>query len=291
MTAMPDVLTLNNVSRQFPGFLLQGISFSLEPGYIMGLVGPNGSGKTTTIKLIMNMLRQDSGTITVDGVDCISGETDVKKRIGYVSDENIFVEEWKVSDVAKALALYYETFDNKKFREYLQRFELPDNRKIKDFSRGMKTRLMLAAALSRETRLLLLDEPTSGLDPVVRVDLLDILQDYISDGEHSVLFSTHITTDLEKVADFITFIYHGKLMFARNKDDVLSDYRIVKGSPDELTAELKHRVIGLRENRMGFEGLIKSNETNPLPSGVVTENPTLDEIVVYHTMGVKQWAH
>ena len=285
---MPELLTLKNVNRKFPGFALQDLSFSLEPGYIMGLVGPNGSGKTTTIKLIMNMLRRDSGAITVDGVDCVTGETEVKKRIGYVSDENLFVEEWKTADVAKALALYYETYDNNEFQMYLKRFELPDNRRVKDFSRGMKTRLMLAAALSRETRLLLLDEPTSGLDPVVRVELLDILQDYISDGEHSVLFSTHITTDLEKVADFITFIYQGKLMFSKNKDEALARYQILKGRPDALTAELKQKVIGLRESRVGFEGLVKTDEAADLPSGVVTENPTLDEIVVFHTMGVQQ---
>ena len=285
---MPDVLTLNNVSRQFPGFALQGISFSLEPGYIMGLVGPNGSGKTTTIKLIMNMLHRDIGTIMVDGIDNINGETEVKKRIGYVSDENIFVEEWKATDVAKALALYYETFDYKKFKENLHRFDLSDNKRIKDFSRGMKTRLMLAAALSRETRLLLLDEPTSGLDPVVRTELLDILQDYISDGEHSVLFSTHITTDLEKVADFITFFYQGELIFTKNKDDVLSDFRMVKGKPDDLTDELKKSMIGLRENQMGFEGLVRTIDSASLPAGIITGDPTLEEIVVYHTMGVKQ---
>lgn len=233
------------------------------------------------------MLRRDSGSILVDGLDCIREETRIKKLIGYVSDESIFVEEWETPDVARALALYYETFDSRRFRDYLNRFELPEKRKIKDFSRGMKTRLMLAAVLSRNTRLLLLDEPTSGLDPVVRVDLLDILQDYISDGEHSVLFSTHITTDLEKVADFITFIYHGRLMFTKNKDEALSDYRIVRGSPAELSAELKGKLIGLRENGMGFEGLLKSEDAGILPPGAVAENPTLDEIVVYHTMGVQ----
>jgi ABC-2 type transport system ATP-binding protein len=152
----------------------------------------------------------------------------------------------------------------------------------------MKTRLMLAAALSRQTKLLLLDEPTSGLDPVVRVELLDILQDYISDGSHSVLFSTHITTDLEKIADFITFIYRGRLMFTCNKDEALSDYQLVKGRPEDLTDGLRKEFIGLRENPLGFEGLVKTADAVRFPSGAVLENPTLEDIIVYHTMGVKE---
>ncbi|MBB6732071.1 ABC transporter ATP-binding protein [Cohnella zeiphila] len=287
---MPEILTLNGVSRKFQGFELQDVSFHLQPGYIMGLVGPNGSGKTTTIKLIMNMLRRDKGNITVDGIDNIAEESKAKKCIGYVSDENIFVEEWKPIDVAKAMAIYYDTFDKKKFMTFIDRFELPLDKMIKNFSRGMKTRLMLAAALSRETRLLLLDEPTSGLDPAIRAELLDILQDYISDGTRSVLFSTHITTDLEKIADFIAFIYRGKLMFAQNKDDVLADYRIMKGRPSQLSEELKKQFIGLRESQMGFEGLIKTGDSMDAPAETVVEPATLDDIVVYHTMGGKEEA-
>ena len=151
----------------------------------------------------------------------------------------------------------------------------------------MKTRLMLAAALSRETRLLLLDEPTSGLDPTVRVEVLDILQDYISDAQHSVLFSTHITTDLEKVADFITFINRGELMFSSNKDEVLSKFRIIKGRPDELTADLQQALIGLRKSSLGFEGLVKADGA-PVPPATVVEVPTLEQIVVYHSTGAIQ---
>ncbi len=285
---MSDLLALSGVSRGLRGFALEDISFSLASGYIMGLVGPNGSGKTTTIRLIMNMLRRDSGRITVVGIDNLEGETAAKKLIGYVPEENIFAEEWKASDVAKALKLYYETFDRERFAAYLHRFDLPPDRRIKDYSRGMKTKMMLASALSRETRLLLLDEPTSGLDPVVRSELLDILQDYISDGEHSVLFSTHVTTDLERIADYITFIHRGSVVFTRATDDVLSGYVIVKGRSDQLDEGVKRSTIGLRENATGFSGLMRRAEASSLRPAFVREEPTIDEIVIYHTLGRRQ---
>lgn len=282
---MHDVLALSNAERRFPGFELRDISFRLEPGYIMGLVGPNGSGKTTTIKLIMNMLHRDAGVITVDGIDNIVEETAAKKCIGYVSDKNIFVEDWKPADVARAMALYYETFDNETFNNYLGQFDLPKNKTIKDFSRGMKTRLMLAAALSRETKLLLLDEPTSGLDPAIRAQLLDILQGYISDGTRSVLFSTHITTDLEKIADYICFICQGRIVFAQNREDVLSAYKVVKGRPDQLTEEVESIIIGLRKHKMGFEGLSRTQDITNARADLVIEPATLEDIVICHTVG------
>lgn len=285
---MTELLRLDHVSRKLPGFTLQDISFKLEPGYIMGLIGPNGSGKTTTIKLILNMFRRDAGSITVDGLDNLRDEAKVKRCIGYVSDENIFTDDWNADDVAKGLSVYFDTFALSTYRSYLERFELPRRKKIKAFSRGMKTRLMLAAALSRQIRLLVLDEPTSGLDPVVRAELLDILQSYIADGAHSVLFSTHITTDLEKVADYITFLFEGRQLFTQNKDELMEAYQIVRGAPEDLNPELRRCLIGLRETHMGFEALTKTDALPAcLPAGLVRERPTLDEIVVYHTAGVE----
>ncbi len=282
---MNDILRLSHVTKTFASFSLQDISFTLQPGFIMGLVGPNGSGKTTTIKLIMNMLHRDQGTITVAGADNLVEETVVKHRIGYVSDELYFIEDWRPAEVCRALQLYYASFNRDRFAQYLQQFQLPQNQAVKHYSRGMKTRLMVAAALSRETQLLLLDEPTSGLDPAVRAELLDLLQDYISDGTRSVLFSTHITTDLEKIADYIVFLYQGHLMFAKNKDEVLADYRVMKGPPDQLTPEWKRQLIGVRGSAMGFEGLIQTGALAKMPMGVVVEPATLDDIIVYHAKG------
>lgn len=286
---MADLLRLAHVSRRFSGFALEDVSFSLPEGYIMGLVGPNGSGKTTTIKIIMNMVARDAGSTAVDGLDSVRDEAEVKKRIGYVSDELIFMEDWKTADVANGLSIYFETFDRAAFETYLRRFELPAGKKIKTFSRGMKTRLMLAAALSRQTRLLVLDEPTSGLDPVIRSELLDILQEYIADGAHSVLFSTHITADLEKVADYVTFLHKGKLVFSRSMEDLLETYRLVKGGEEDLSDSLRKSLVGLRRGRLGFEGLALAQRLpHPLPAGMLCERPSLDDIIVYHTRGVEK---
>lgn len=279
-----DILTLENVHKQFKDFSLENIAFRLEPGYIMGLVGPNGSGKTTTIKLIMNMLSKSSGTITVNGFDSVQDEVKAKESIGYVCDDSMFVDEWKTGDVKRALSLYYKSFDPKKYDRYMSDFELPPKRKIKDYSRGMKTKLMIAAALSRETKLLLLDEPTSGLDPAVRAELLDILQEYIVGGERSVLFSTHITTDLEKIADYITLINKGKMVFSADRDTVLNDYRVIKGSIERLDG-IKSLLIGMRKSGTGFEGLVKEQNSHSLPVECISEQATLDDIVIYHTLG------
>lgn len=283
---MTEVLRVDGLTRSFKGFELKNISFRLDQGYIMGLVGPNGSGKTTTIKLILNMIKKDAGIINVAGNDSENSEVAVKELIGYVSDENMFVEEWKVYDVKQVLSSYYRTFDAAKFDKYIKNFDLPAGRKIKDFSKGMKTKLMLAAALSRDTKLLLLDEPTSGLDPVIRTELLDILQEYISDGRRSVLFSTHITTDLEKIADYITFINRGKLIFTKDKDSAIESYLAVKGS-DESFDDIKDILIGFRRNRLGFEGLVYSDEAAKLSGKVVAEPATLEDIIIFHTLGVK----
>lgn len=284
---MPDILRLDRVSKTFQGFALEDLSFTLKPGFIMGLVGPNGSGKTTTIKLIMNMLHRDRGCITVDGIDNTTNEDEAKKRIGYVSDDNFFVQEWRTADVARAMDLYYDTFDRPTFDQYLERFDLPRNRAIKAFSRGMRARLMMAAALSHETRLLLLDEPTGGLDPAVRSGMLDILQEYISDGTRSVLFSTHITPDLERIADQIAFLFRGRLVFAEDKDAVLESFRLIKGRPDQLSADLERRLIGVRTNSLGFEGLIRTVDIANAPKAM-TEPATLDDIVVFHATGRNQ---
>ena len=214
---MTNYLEVTNLSKSFDSFQLHNISFTLPKGYIMGLIGPNGSGKTTTIKLILNMLKRTGGTVKVMGLDNIAEEQKVKSELGVVFDTNYFSDDWKVSQVEKSISVFYPNWDSQKFADMLRKFHIAPTKKVKELSKGMQMKLMLACAFSYDAKLLILDEPTSGLDPVSRDELLKILSEYIEDGEHSVLFSTHITGDLERAADYITYISYGELYFTGSR--------------------------------------------------------------------------
>lgn len=272
-------LELKGVSKSFPGFKLDNISISLPKGYIMGLVGPNGAGKTTTIQLILNMLEKDEGEILVFGNDNVKSENAVKQDIGVVFDSIFYVDSWTVKDTEKAISIFYKNWKHDIFSEMVSRFELPQGKKVRELSRGMQMKLMLACAFSHNAKLLILDEPTSGLDPVTRNEFLEILQDYIKDGEKSVLFSTHITTDLERVADYITLINNGKLIFTGSTEDLLNSYRLIKGKPRDLTIELEKSIIGLRKTDMGFEGLIDVKKAAEYKDYVL-DAVSIDDIVI-----------
>lgn len=274
-----NYLELNGVCKSFKGFTLNNISFTVPKGYIMGLVGPNGAGKTTTIGLILNMFEKDKGDILVFGDDNIKYEDRIKQDIAVVFDSNIYVDVWKVKDVEKAMSVFYDNWDHDVYEQMIKRFDLPKDKKIKDFSRGMQMKLMLACAFSHNAKLIILDEPTAGLDAVARDELIEILQDYIKDGERSVLFSTHITADLERIADYITFINKGELFYSGRMDDLYEKYRIVKGKPESLSEKLKKNIIGLRKTDVGFEGLILAREADKF-SNCLIDIPTIDEIIV-----------
>jgi ABC-2 type transport system ATP-binding protein len=224
---METVLEINNLQKKFADFTLD-ISFALPKGFIMGFVGQNGAGKTTTIKLILNMLKYDSGEIKVFGKDNIKYETEIKEKIGVVLDSPFYVDEWKLATVGSVQKSFYSNWDTVLYEKYLADFKLDPTKKVKALSRGMKMKLMIAVALSHGAELLILDEPTSGLDAVARDELLDILKKFIADENHSVLFSTHITADLEKIADYITFIKDGKIVYSGTKDTLLEKPPIVK---------------------------------------------------------------
>ena len=277
---MDNFLEVNNLSKSFRDFQLHDINFSLPKGYIMGLIGPNGSGKTTTIKLILNMLKRDSGEVKIMGLDNIKDEQAVKANIGVVFDSNCFCDEWTVAQAQKALSVFYKNWDQNRFSELLTRFHIFPAKKIKELSKGMQMKLMLAFAFSYDAKLLILDEPTSGLDPVSRDELLKILSEYIEDGEHSVLFSTHITADLERTADYITYINYGEMFFSGNKDEFVDMFRIVKGGHDELTANVSKKLIGIRKFATGFEALARTQDLK-LFSHLDIEPATIDDIVVF----------
>lgn len=277
---MNNAIEVNNLNKKFKEFSLQGVSFSLPKGYIMGFIGPNGAGKTTTIKLILNMLTRDSGSIELFGKDSISDEGSIKESIGVVLDNPFYVKDWKLKEIEKALAPFYRNWSRDKYYSLLAQFHLNPQKKVKELSRGMKMKLMITAALSHDAELLILDEPTSGLDAVARDELLDILTDFIADENKSVLFSTHITSDLEKIADYITVINNGGILFSDTKDELLGHYCLIKGGIGVISAEQKKKIIGYREYSVGFDGLIASDNLSGFPESVIAEPCNLDEIVI-----------
>lgn len=282
---MTPILEIKNLRKDFKGFSLKDINLSLERGFIMGFIGPNGAGKSTTIKLILNLMERDRGEINVFGKDNIKNEIEVKNKIGFVLDENHYYEEITIKEMKRIIAPFYKQWDDGVFNKYVKDFGLPIDRKIKELSKGMKMKFSLAVALSHNAELLIMDEPTSGLDPVVRSELLDILSDLMQDENKGVFFSTHITSDLDKIADYITFINNGEIVFSTTKDDILDNFGLVKGPKELIFDNNLYEFVGMRENQYGFEALVQDKEKFKKLYGnkVVIEKPTLEDIMVYYT--------
>ena len=291
MTAIsePDTMALavTGVTKHYDsGFVLDDVTFDLPKGYIMGLIGPNGAGKSTLIKLILNMIRRDHGSIQVLGLDNIIDEEAVKEQLGVVFDSSYLYEQWKVSKVERIVAPLYPAWNGDRYRRCLDDFGLGGaqngKKKIKDLSRGMQMKLMLAIALSHDAKLLILDEPTSGLDVLARDELMDMLHAYIEDGEHSVLFSTHITVDLERAADFIAYITGGRLYYTGPKDEFEESFRIVKSGPGELAQLPAGVVLGSHTYQTGFDALVRSDSLGTVSAAVadiVVEPASIDDII------------
>ncbi|HZJ83865.1 MAG TPA: ABC transporter ATP-binding protein [Clostridia bacterium] len=277
------MLKVKNLSKSFKNFKLKDISFSLEPGYIMGFIGPNGSGKTTTIKLIMNLLKKDFGEIEIFRRDNIKFERQVKDRIGFVYDESHFYEDLTIKQMKNIVAPFYSQWNEKTFQKYLRSFSLNEKVKIKTLSKGMKMKFSLSLALSHNADLIIMDEPTSGLDPIFRREILDILYGVIQDENKSIFFSSHITTDLEKIADYITFINDGEIVFSKAKDEVLESYAIVKGGNEILDTPTRSKFLGIRETNVGFEALTEDkHEIKRLfKDKIIIEKPSLEDIMFY----------
>ncbi|GGE35259.1 ABC transporter ATP-binding protein [Pullulanibacillus camelliae] len=272
-------LDIRHLNKKYPTFELRDVSFQLEKGYIMGFIGANGAGKTTTIKSILNMLHLDSGEVHILGKNIAEHEIELKQEIGYAFGDIDFYTRSKMKKLTDVIKKFYTNWDDEIYYNYLRRFKLDENKKIVELSTGMKVKYSLALALSHGAKLLILDEPTSGLDPVARDDLLDIFQDLVVDGEISILFSTHITSDLEKCADFITFIENGQIIHSSEKDDFIASYRLLNGSESQLN-QVKEQLISYKVNSFGFTGLVRSQDYDP-SSGISATMPSLEEIMIY----------
>lgn len=276
---MENCIELKNVTRVYPQFKLDNISFSVPCGTVMGFIGENGAGKSTTIRAILGLLKKGEGTVTVLGEDANSLSAETKEKIGVVFDGLTFPESLTAKQLDKVLRGIYRTWDSEAFYGYLTRFGLPTNKKLKTFSRGMVMRISIAAALSHHPQLLLLDEPTSGLDPVVRSEILDLFLEFMQDETHSILMSTHITSDLEHIADYICFIHQGKIVFTEDRNEMLAKYRVLKCTDEQLAALDRADVIGMRKGRYSNEVLTLSAEKYP---DYTADIPTIEEIMVYY---------
>ena len=279
---MTPILQIDSLCKTYEDFSLQNISFTLPQGCIMGLVGQNGAGKSTTLKAILGLVRPDSGSVKLFGQELQENEGQIKEQIGVVFDSMNLPELLRGKDVGKVLGPLYQSWDQTAFNGYLERFSLPKNKLIKDYSRGMKMKVAIAAALSHGAKLLLLDEATGGLDPIVRDEILDILLEFMQDPTHGILFSSHITGDLEKIADYVTFIHEGQVRFSQPKDELLDSYAVVKCSPQQLASIDPAALISVRSHQYGTEALVRRDA---VWADAVAERPTIEDMMLFIARG------
>ena len=281
-----NAIELSHIHKSFGSFAIQDLSLTVPSGTICGLVGENGAGKSTTIRLLMNALRPDSGSARVLGVDAASPEfREVKEDVGVVLDEAYFPETLTAVQVGKVMAATYRRWEQKTYDGFLDRFELPRKKQFKDFSRGMKMKLAIAAALSHQSRLLVLDEATSGLDPIVRDEVLEIFNEFTREEEHSILISYHILSDLEKLCDYIAFLHRGRLLFCDEKDQLLETYGVFAGTAEQLESLREEAILG-RESS-GYGGVRALVRREEVPAGLGLERATVEDIILFMVKGAK----
>ena len=278
-----NAIELKNVTKRYEGFTLKDISFTLPQGAILGLVGENGAGKSTTIKLIMNAIRSDGGSISVLGTNNTSPSfLQVKDDIGIVLDEAYFPEVLNAKQVGKVMKYTYRHWDEGAYQRYLDLLNLPSNKQFKDFSRGMKMKLAIAVALSHNPKLLILDEATSGLDPMVRDEILDLFNEFTRQEDRTILLSSHIVSDLEKICDYIAFLHNGELVLFEEKDRLLEEFALVKLPEETLKALPSEAIVGMKRGAYGAEALVRRSM---LPTGIQTEVTSLEHIILFMAKG------
>lgn len=274
-----NTIEVKNLTKIYKTFTLDHVSFTIPKGYIMGFIGENGAGKTTTIKSMLNIIKRNDGNINIFNKDIDAHELEIKSKIGYVSG-NIFYPKKTIKEVTNVYKRFYDQWDESLYQSYLTKFKLDENKRIDELSKGMQLKYAIALALSHHAELLILDEPTSGLDPVARDQLLELFQTIMEKEETTIFFSTHITSDLEKCADYITFIKDGQIIESSSKDDLIDRYRYVSGTEKELSI-MKDRLIAYKINAFGFNGLMKSIDVKSSDTAKIGQ-PTLDDIMIFY---------
>jgi ABC-2 type transport system ATP-binding protein len=284
---MKNILEIKNLRKEYPEFILDNISWDAPQGYVMGLIGPNGAGKTTTIKLIMNLIRSDGGEVKVFGLDNIEDEKQIKNKIGYVGEEQYFYDYRSADWTGKFVSHFFDRWDMERYRSLLDRFEIPPKKRIRKFSKGMKVKLSLAIALSHNPELILLDEPTSGLDPIIRREVIDFLKTFTEENEKSVIISSHITDDIARIADYITYMVNGKIVLTDSKDELLSNWKKIHFTPDSLDKSIAASLVNVESHLFGSSGLTKNyteiqESLSPeIASGdIKVESVGLDDILI-----------
>lgn len=285
---MEKSIEVKNLEKRYEGFTLGKIDLEIPAGEIIGLIGENGAGKTTFIKSILNIVSKDSGDIKIFDKDFKENEGEIKENIGAVLDETFFPELMNAKDINLVMKDIFKKWDEKLFNDYLKKFALPNNKPIKTFSKGMKKKLEIATALSHHPKLLILDEPTSGLDPVVRNEVLDIFLEFMQNEENTIIFSTHITSDLEHIADRIVFIDNGKILLNKSRDDIMDNYGILKCDIDKIDEVEKEDIVRFKKNKYNYEILVENKEkAMNRYKDLVVDKITLEDLMVLYIKGEK----
>ncbi len=275
------LLEVKNLCKDYGSFALRDVSFTLPRGYIMGFIGMNGAGKSTTLKSILNIVRPDSGSVHIFGKDMATDELEIKQKVSFTLGAFDYYPNAALCKIADVYRKFYREWSGDAYRGYLDTFGLDEKKKVRELSAGMKVKFALALALSHNAELFLFDEPTSGLDPIARNELLDIFQSIVEDGQKSILFSTHITSDLDKCADYIVFIREGNIIAESTKDDLIANHALLAGRKADLTEDLKARLISYKAHGLGFTGLIRRADLRPGDAPEISA-PNLEDIMVYY---------
>ena len=282
-----NAIEIKNLRKNLGNFSLKIDDLKIPEGFVTGFIGPNGSGKTTTIKLIMNMINKDEGFIKMWGKDYKINNLSIKDKIGYVGEFSGYLHEAKIGRIKKSLSVFYKNWDEKLYEKYMKQFNLNEDKAYKDLSKGQQKKFEIVMAMSHHPKLIIMDEPTANLDPLVRNELLNILQERIEEDNATVFFSTHITSDLDKIGDYVVFIYKGEIFLADTKDNILENHIIVKGKKELLNNETRNIFISINENAFGFEGLVNNRKKAYEMFGeeVLYDKPNLEDILTYYIRG------